>query len=126
MKKISLERGVYRVFCSISKGGLGGEVALRGGEVVNMTGFDVAGAFLWKEGRLFGLGTLPNGGRSNVRSAEEVSKEDALMEMGKMLTPAALRLLSWRINRLGSESVVFGFISSSRVFFFEVIQDARS
>ncbi len=120
VKDFPLSRGKYRIFCSMSRGGLGGEIAIRDGKIVNLTGFDMAKAFLWRKGQLFALGELPNGCRSDPRSAGIIPRTDVLEEAEKRLVPAASKLLSWRMKWLDSADVVFGFTSSSHVLFFEV------
>lgn len=122
-----LERGRRRVFCCVSSGGLGGGMETRDGDVVNMTGFDMRRAYLWRGGRLLDLGNVPDGGRSDFGNAGEISRKDMLDEAGTYLDPAALKLLSWRMKRLDSnDNVIFGFAPPSRVIFFGISQDDKS
>ena len=81
----------------------------------------MAAVYLRRDGRLFDLGSFPDGGRGDAGDMPAVSREDVIRAVKTRLEPAALRLFAWRLGRPDTDkAVVFGSLSRSDIFFFEV------
>ena len=78
--------------------------------------------YLYANGRFRDLGVVR--GRVRLEDAALVSKTELLSEARNHLVPAALALLAWRIDRLGSVDTVIGLVASSQLVFFEMAGNA--
>lgn len=118
---IVLERGRPRVFCCLAEDPLRGRIDRRGGQFVNRTGKHLPAVYLRRDGRFFDLGSFPDGARRDAGDVPAVSREDVIRAVKTRLEPAALRLFVWRLGRSSiDKAVVFGSLSRSDIFFFEV------